>query len=113
MAPPTNVKRFISFFQSKKTLPLGLITLLILHFVTDLFVFIVPSIIKIQDQLFIEQALVSGQTIFGLFIQIVQGKGICEILNIITIFISNLVFIGVLFVAPVIVIRKIFDNNKG
>jgi len=86
---------FIEFFHKKKTLPLGIISILILHFFTDIIVFVLPTLVHIKDHLFFNVMVGNFDlTIFQLFVQNINGLDIYGILNLSFIYLSNICFIS-------------------
>lgn len=107
------LQKFITLFHSKRTIPIGLISLLTLHLFTDLYVFIIPTFIKLKDSLYYG-ALVktTNLTIFQLFIQNAKGLDIYGIINLAVIYLSNLGFIVTLFIAPALIIKGIIERKS-
>ena len=105
------LERFIGFFHSKETLSLGLISLLILHFFTDLIVFIVPSLVSLKES-FYSAALseMGNATVYSLFLRNISGLDFYTSLNVFLAYFANIVFVVSIFTVPLLLLKTIYQK---
>ena len=105
------LEKFITFFHYKETFALGITSILVLHFFTDLIVFIVPSFISLKDSLYHSAIDGNAVTIFEMFLKNIHRKDFFTIINLVVVYLANIVFVSVLFVSPVMILKKLYEKK--
>ncbi|PLW79879.1 hypothetical protein C0585_05485 [Candidatus Woesearchaeota archaeon] len=107
------LEKFIELFHRKETLPLAFASLLILHLLSDFFVFVVPSIIAIKDSLYhnVLQGS-SNEPLISMFLKDMKGLDIFSIINLSTIYLSNIILIISIFLIPLIIIKDLYTKSR-
>lgn len=109
----TVVDKFVEFFHKRETIHLGLISLLILHFFTDIFVFVVPSFLKITSSVYSGALSYSeSQPLYQLFVENITGKDLFTIINIFLIYAANVAFVMTLFILPILILKSIYEEKS-
>ncbi|OVE75078.1 hypothetical protein BVX95_00310 [archaeon D22] len=104
------LERFISFFHYKKTLYLGLLSLLGLHFFTDIFALLMPSIFEMGGAVY--KGITESETIIALFFENITGLTFYEIFNLLIIYLANIIHVLFLLATPIILIQHFYKEEK-
>lgn len=100
--------KFISLFHSPRKIYLGFSGLLVLHLLTDLAVFVLPTIFTFQEVIYTGEIV----SLPALFLATVKGKALFDVISVLIIFIFNIVGLISLMVAPAYIWWRVY-HKKG